>query len=142
MSKATYNNQFRACLFRVACIDWQGNPFARGMSRLYSVSLSWEIRDSTGCFSGKFGHPVQFASETPIPWGTVVTAVRQHLRLSAAWNVSLQRDWVPFYLVSGDPYSVRMTRELRSIVAREYGSRGTFRTATSVPVVASPEAGS
>ena len=137
MSKATFKHQFRACLFRVACVDWQGNPHARGMSRLYSVSLQWEMFDRTGSLSGVFDSPVGLIFDAQ-PWSVVVETVRSHLRLAIELH-AFGGSWTPFYMVTGDACSCRLVKELRSLIADEHSFEGDEGLAKSVPRTCPPD---
>lgn len=137
MSKATFKTQYRTCLITVACVDWQGNPHAVGMSRLYRVSLRWENMSATGEYLGKLGEPVTLGKESAT-WKEVKEAVKSQLHLT--FHSLFMRDWTPFYMVVGDACSLRMVKELRSIIADEHAFEGDEGLASGLPRVLSPDA--
>ena len=104
------------------------------MSRRYRLTLQWEMADRTGRFSGMLDSPVDFGLPS-MRWSEVVVAVRQHLRLSCAWEANNLRDWTPFYYAAGDFGSSRLVKELSSMIKDEFAFYGDEEQPKRLPMI-------
>jgi len=119
MSKATCNNPVHTFHFQVACIDWTGHPFSKGMSRLYGISYTRSVSDSHGCLLGDVSDPVLLGERKDITWSGALSIVKDTVLFTALESVLSPEPWRPFYCASGDAYSERLVKELNAFLNSE-----------------------
>jgi hypothetical protein len=123
MSKATVNFPTRACIFRVTCADWGVSPDSgQPMVRLYNLTYRWEQLDrNSGRPNSKFDAPVPLAiSEN---WSSCLKTLKEVLGpVTTSFGV-LGCAWEPLFLVGSDDCSVRLRREINTLLLRWHAGR-------------------
>ena len=132
MSKATDNFPTRACIFDVMCVDWgvssrSGQP----MARFYNLTYRWEQLDrDSGRPNGKFDAPSPLViSEN---WSTCLEALRRAIGpVTTTFGMSGEV-WEPLFIVGGCEYSVRLQKEIKSLLWRWHAARRCRKSLDSI----------